>query len=126
MECGETLEQAAARETFEETGVRLDPSQLHLHAVVTLPEISQVYVGFLATTDEQTTLICGPECTEVRFFSEADVPWDELAYSDIGAYLKDYFGERRIGTQIVHFGRIDSASVISKSYRIADVTEVRR
>lgn len=37
MECGETLEEAAARETFEETGVRLDAGTLRLHAVSTLP-----------------------------------------------------------------------------------------
>src|ERR1700692_4622421 len=34
LECGETLEQGAARETFEETGVSLDPNQLDLASII--------------------------------------------------------------------------------------------
>lgn len=126
MESGETLEEAAARETCEETGVRLDPRELRLYAVATLPEISEVYVGFLATVAEHTDLVCGSECTEVRFFSEADAPWTEIAFPDIGAYLRVYFGERRSGAHVIHFGCLDAACVVSKSYRIADVEEARR
>ncbi len=123
MESGETLEDAAARETREETGVRLDAHELRLHAVVTLPEISEVYVGFLATVAEQTDLVCGSECTEVRFFSEADAPWAEFSYPDIGVYLRMYFDERRSGAHPIHFGRLDAANVVNKAYRIANVEE---
>lgn len=123
VESGETLEEAAARETGEETGVRLDSRELRLHAVVTLPEISEIYVGFLATVAEPANLVCGSECTEVRFFSEADVPWTELSYADIGVYLRIYFHERRSGAHPIHFGRIDAASVVNKAYRIADIEE---
>jgi len=125
MESGETLEEAAARETHEETGVCLDPRALRLHAVVTLPNISEIYVGFLATVDQEPELACGLECMEVRFFSEADVPWTEFSYADIGVYLRMYFGERRSGTHPIHFGRIDAACVVNKAYRIADVEEAR-
>jgi len=119
MESGETLEEAAARETREETGVRLDPAALRLYAVATLPEISEVYVGFLAAVPGHTELVCGPECSEVRFLAEAEVPWSELAYLDIGVYLRVYFGERRSGADVIHCGTLDEAAVVSKSYRIA-------
>jgi ADP-ribose pyrophosphatase YjhB (NUDIX family) len=125
MESGETLEEAAARETCEETGVRLEPHELRLHAVVSLPEMSEIYVGFLALVAEDTDLLCGSECTEVRFFSEADVPWAELSYPDIGVYLRIYFDERRSGAHAMHFSRLDAASVVNKAYRIADVEEAR-
>ena len=48
MERGETLEQAAARETFEEAGVQIDPEKLVLYSVssLSLPTISEVYVVF--------------------------------------------------------------------------------
>ena len=125
MESGETLEEAAARETCEETGVRLDAGELRLHAVVSLPQISEIYVGFLATVAEHTDLLCGSECTEVRFFSEADVPWTDLSYPDIGVYLHIYFRERRSGAHEMHFSRLDADSVVDKIYRIADVEEAR-
>jgi ADP-ribose pyrophosphatase YjhB (NUDIX family) len=126
MESGETLEEAAAREALEETGVRLEPRELRLHAVVSLPEISQVYVGFLATVAAHTALVCGSECTEVRFFSEADLPWTELAYPDIGVYLRDYFSELRSGAHPIHVGFLDAANAVNKAYRIADVEEAHR
>lgn len=126
MESGETLEEAAAREIHEETGVRLRPSELRPYAVATLPEIGEVYVGFLATVAEQPDLVCGSECTEVRFFGEADFPWMELAYPDVGVYLREYFSEHRSGAHVVHFGSIAATCVVSKSYRIADVAEGQR
>jgi ADP-ribose pyrophosphatase YjhB (NUDIX family) len=126
MECGETLEEAAAREIHEETGVRLRPFELRPYAVAALPEIGEVYVGFLAAVAEQPDLVCGSECTEVRFFSEADVPWTDLAYPDVGVYLRGYFCECRSGAQVIHFGALAATGVVSKSYRIADVAEGHR
>jgi ADP-ribose pyrophosphatase YjhB (NUDIX family) len=126
VEFGETLEQAAVRETREETGVCLDPRDLHPYAVATLPEISEVYAGFLAVVPESAEAVCGDECTDVRFFSEDDVPWSELAYPDTGVYLREYLSERRRGVHMVHFGCIESTCVASKAYRIAEVEEARR
>ena len=126
MECGETLEEAAARETLEETGVRLSPRELRLHAVSTLPELSEVYIGFLATLAEPQGLVCGSECSEVRFFEEAAVPWAELTYPDVGEYLRKYFRECQRGEHAIHFSRLDAAGVVSSAYRIAGIEFVRR
>ena len=126
VEFGETLEQAAVRETQEETGVCLDPRDLHPYAIATLPEISEVYAGFLAVVPESTAAICGDECTDVRFFREDDLPWNELAYPDTGVYLRGYLSERRKGLHMIHFGCIESTCVVSKAYRIAAVEEASR
>jgi ADP-ribose pyrophosphatase YjhB (NUDIX family) len=121
MESNETLEEAAARETREETGVHLNPRELRLYAVASLPRISEVYVGFLAIVAAEPKLICDAECIEAGFFGEADLPWKELAYPDIGVYLRLYFSERRAGTRVIHFGCIEDARVVDTFYRIADV-----
>lgn len=126
VEFGESLEEAAARETSEETGVQLDPGSLQPYAVATLSEISEVYAGFIATVPASTRAICGEECTEVGFFSEDEVPWGDLAYPDTGVYLREYLAERRQGLRMFHFGCIEPACVVSKAYRIADVAEARR
>jgi ADP-ribose pyrophosphatase YjhB (NUDIX family) len=126
LECDEALEEAAARETFEETGISLNPRQLRLHAVSTLPEISEVYVGFLAEVSERPELVCGLECAEVRFFREDAVPWADLAYPDIGNYLRRYFRERRSGEQAIYFSRLDAAGVSSSVYRISAIEETMR
>jgi ADP-ribose pyrophosphatase YjhB (NUDIX family) len=125
MESDETLEEAAVRETLEETGVRLDPTALRLHAVVSLSEISEIYVGFFATIGEHPDLIRGSECSDVRFFSEAEMPWTQFSYPDIGVYLRIYFAERRNDAHAFHFSRLDAASVVDRAYRIAGVEEAR-
>jgi ADP-ribose pyrophosphatase YjhB (NUDIX family) len=126
VECGETLEEAAARETFEETGIHIDPRQLRLHAVSTLPEISEIYIGFVATAAGYTEPVCGHECMEVRFIAEPDVPWSELAYPDIGMYLRTYFRERRSGEHVIHFSRLDASGVMSSAYRVSGIEESYR
>lgn len=126
MECGETLEEAAARETFEETGVRVAPAALRLHAVATLPEISEVYIGFLAVLTQPPQLECGSECSAVRFFEERDMPWAELSYPDVGEYLRVYFQEHRQETHVVHFSRLDASGVSSQSYQVAAIAQTHR
>jgi ADP-ribose pyrophosphatase YjhB (NUDIX family) len=124
MECGESLEEAAARETFEETGVRIAAQDLRLHALSTLPYISEVYVGFHVELPQEPALACGPECAEVRFFAEDELPWAGLAYPEIETYLRMYFGERREGTYSVHLSRLDRDRVVGNTYHIAGVDEV--
>jgi ADP-ribose pyrophosphatase YjhB (NUDIX family) len=128
MECDETLEEAAARETFEETGVHLSPRALQLHAVSTLPEISEVYVGFVASMEMEAPpeLVCGPECSAVHFFDEVSVPWGELSYPDIGAYLRVCFRELQQRQRVVHFSRLDASGVVSHAYQVAAVVETHR
>ena len=125
LECGESLEEAAARETLEETGVRLATPDLLLHAVSTLPDISEVYVGFRVELAQEPAPVRGPECLDVRFFSEQQVPWNELSYPEVGNYLRVFFEERRLGAYAIHESRLDPSGVVGNSYRIAGVDPVR-
>jgi ADP-ribose pyrophosphatase YjhB (NUDIX family) len=109
LECGETLEAAAARETSEETGVTVDPEILELYAVTNMTEIAQVAVTFRAELKESHPLRPGPECLEVAFLTEAaarekDVAWREA----IGSGPERFFAELRSGDftiQLATLGR---------------------
>jgi ADP-ribose pyrophosphatase YjhB (NUDIX family) len=125
MECGETLEQAAARETLEETGVRIDPRELRLYAVSTLPQISEVYVGFRVALAEEQPVNVGSECLEAGFFAEADIPWEQLAYPDIGGYLRRFFREHQRNDYAIHFGHLGATEMLRHSYKIREVEEAR-
>lgn len=71
---GESLETAAVREVWEETRVVLDRKQLVPHAVISLPNINQVYHVFIAHLERT---VCAsalpPESLEVGWFSETEL-----------------------------------------------------
>lgn len=91
MENGETLEQAAARETLEEACARVQ--DLNLYTLFDLPHINQVYMLFRAELVD-LNFAAGAESLEVQLFSEQDIPWSELAFPTIGRTLECYFADR--------------------------------
>lgn len=91
MELGETLEQAAARETWEEAQARVD--QLDLYVVCSLPYISQVYTLFRANLQD-LDFGPGPESLVVELFDESQIPWDQLAFEVVRQALRLYFADK--------------------------------
>ncbi len=99
MENGETTEQAAAREAYEEATATL--ANMRLFALENVPHISQVHVIY------QADLVAGQcaagiESLEVKLFDEQDIPWDELAFRTVRKTLECFFQDRREGVQQVH------------------------
>ncbi len=94
MENGETTAEGAARETLEEAGARVDV--LNLYSMISLPDINQVYLVFRARL-LHPDFVPGEESLEAGLFSEAEIPWDQLAFRTIEHTLKLYFEDRRNG-----------------------------
>ena len=44
----------------------------------------------------------GTESLEARLFTEAEVPWDEIAFTTVRETLRRYFDDRRRGVFGVH------------------------
>lgn len=83
VEEGESLEQAMARELEEETGIRVPPSGFILFRVASLPHMNQIFVGFRTEFASEPPFNLGHETSEARFFSEAEMPVEELAFRDM-------------------------------------------
>jgi len=96
MENGETVEESAVRETWEEALAKV--SNPELYTMFNLPHISQVYIfyrGSLLAGEYGA----GEETLESRLFSESDIPWNDLAFPTIHKALKHFFND----TQSDHF-----------------------
>jgi 8-oxo-dGTP pyrophosphatase MutT (NUDIX family) len=117
MEKEETLEHAAARELEEETGSRIGADQLTLYTVTNLPTISEVYVVFRGSVSEPT-IACGPESIEARFFGQDEIPWGELAWPELGGYLRLFFREQDAKDFGIHVSRADATGGFRRTYRI--------
>lgn len=103
MELGETTAEGALRETDEEAGAHVELQDLL--AVLNVPQVGQVHFFYRARMLD-THLAPGPETIEARLFSEADIPWDELAFRTVKQALRLYFADRREGRFQIHCGDI--------------------
>lgn len=90
MENGESSEQGAVRETWEEAGANVE--LISLYTVINLPHINQLYLFYRAELSD-LNFCAGPESIEVALFEEADIPWDLLAFSSVELTLKHYFND---------------------------------
>ena len=94
MENGETILEAAIRETKEESSVEV--KELHLYAVFSCPDINQVY--FIFRGEAQTEKTCATEeSIESKYFCNLDIPWDELSYSIMHKSLRWFFSDKDKG-----------------------------
>jgi ADP-ribose pyrophosphatase YjhB (NUDIX family) len=103
MELGETLAEGALRETIEEAGAQVEMGELF--SLLNVKRVGQVHFYYTARM-LSTQLEPGPETIEARLFSEADVPWNELAFKTVRLTLEHYFADRRVGRFGLHVGDI--------------------
>jgi len=94
MENGETTEQGALRESWEEA--RANIAIEGLYTLFNLPQINQVYFFYRGQLTD-TNFGPGTESLEVELFSEENIPWDELAFPVVKRTLKHYFTDRITG-----------------------------
>ncbi|RJG10246.1 NUDIX domain-containing protein [Pseudomonas cavernicola] len=111
MENGETMQQAAARETLEEACARVQG--LSLYTLFDLPHISQMHVFFRAELVDLDFAV-GAESLEVKLFHERDIPWSELAFPTVGRTLECYFADRVAQTYPV---RNESVEALRAHYK---------
>lgn len=99
MELRETLHEGAARETQEEAGAQFVMQSLF--TVIDVPRVGQVHFFFRAAL-QSTTFDPGHETQEARLFSEADIPWDDLAFRTVKETLRHFFADRAKGSFEFH------------------------
>jgi ADP-ribose pyrophosphatase YjhB (NUDIX family) len=103
MENGETTAEGAARETLEEAGARIELGPLF--SLIDVPHVEQTHLFYRATL-LHLDFEPGPESLEARLFTEAEIPWDDIAFRTVGQTLRWFFEDRRAGAFDVHTSAI--------------------
>ena len=86
MEMDETVEEAAARETREELGIRIRLDRLL--NVYSRSSMTTVHIIYLAEALSQPS--GGKETLEYADFVPDEIPWDDLAFWSTQAALRDW------------------------------------
>jgi len=92
MENGETVEEAARREVWEEAGARL--SDVRPYALLNLTIVDQLYFMFLARL-EGGRYFAGAESLEVKLVEPTEIPWLELSFPVIRKVLEVFVADCR-------------------------------
>lgn len=92
LEVDETVHQGAIRETFEETGLLVEPGEIL--GLYTRLEASVVTIAFEARIVGGTAAPT-PEATEIVAYAPEAIPWAEIAFKTTRWALHDWFERRR-------------------------------
>jgi ADP-ribose pyrophosphatase YjhB (NUDIX family) len=91
MENDETTGQGASRETLEEAGARVD--LIAPFSIIDVPHVDQIHMFFVAKMLHED-FEPGPESLEAKLFSEAQIPWDDIAFRTVSQTLRWFFADR--------------------------------
>jgi ADP-ribose pyrophosphatase YjhB (NUDIX family) len=90
VDLGESVEDAARRETLEE--LEIDVELGPVVGVYSRPEDRVVLIVYAATTTQAPRTTA--EATEVRAFAPRDLPWDALAFWSTELALREFIAAR--------------------------------
>jgi ADP-ribose pyrophosphatase YjhB (NUDIX family) len=119
MEAGETTAEGAARELWEEAGIRIAPESLSLYMAGTITFLNQVYIAYRASVDS-TDCTPGVEAQAAAFFARDECPWEKLAYPQVNDAIRQAYDDLERG----EFGMYH-AEMSKDYYRLLPVDESR-
>jgi ADP-ribose pyrophosphatase YjhB (NUDIX family) len=90
-------------ETTADGGAHIELQSLF--TVLNVVRAGQLHLYYLAQL-QNTRFAPGPETIEARLFTEAEIPWDEIAFRTVRDTLRHYFDDRRRGAFGIHIGDI--------------------
>ncbi len=103
MEVGESTAQGARRETEEEACARIELGPLF--TMIDVPGVEQLHIFFRARLLD-LDFAAGAETQQVRLFSEADIPWEQIAFRTVATTLRLFFEDRARGPFGTHTSEI--------------------
>jgi len=107
LELGESPEEAASRELFEETRAQIPPSALRLFLVGSIPAINEIYLVYYGELPEAVFEVT-PEASVVALYNSAQAPWQAYAYPEVAEAMQQFYADHDAGRYGVYSGHFES------------------
>ncbi len=104
VETGETLQQAAARELYEETNIRLKDRDLLLMSIGSVVSIDQIYISFRCHMKTCESAQITQETQDWGWFDRDSAPWDGMAYPELKPNFEEIYQWVEEGTFSIRIG----------------------
>lgn len=91
VECGESLQHAAARELREETTIDIEPEQLIPMSISSVTAIDQVYVVFRHPCDHEIPAKITKETQQWAWLDRQSAPWENMAHQYSRALVEQVY-----------------------------------
>jgi ADP-ribose pyrophosphatase YjhB (NUDIX family) len=113
MENGESAEDAAVREAWEEARARVISQGLYF--VYSLPQLNQVYLIYRGELTGFHVGDAGHESLSVGLFEEQEIPWEDLAFRDlVKPIVETYFSDTANGSYPVRNLCLDNLEIYDR------------
>ena len=119
MEKGETPEEAASRELWEETGISTVSDQMTLVSVSSILHMAQLHLVFRCHLDDMPEGIKTQEAANLDWFSQNEAPWAKLAFQTIKPQIRQMYSWLATGKYGIRVGMVDESGSHYKNYPLA-------
>ena len=92
LENGESLQEGALREAYEEANIKA--ASCEMLSTIEVVASNQVHVFFQVQLD-QPEFSPGVESLEVRLFTADQIPWDSIAFESVEWILNNHFMQKK-------------------------------
>ena len=103
LENGESVIEAAAREAKEEACAECE--NLVMHSFYNIRHVNQVYILYRGSLKDGHYGV-GQESSDAKLYTEAEIPWQQIAFPVIEEALRLYFKDRSRRSYSYHEGDI--------------------
>ncbi|MBB4077919.1 ADP-ribose pyrophosphatase YjhB (NUDIX family) [Lewinella aquimaris] len=110
LENGESVAEGARREVREEAAAEVTID--YLITLYDIERINQVYLQFVGQLVDGVFGI-GPESLECKLFTQAEIPWEEIAFTSSAFTIRNYFRDRERGTTTLYQGSYPDRGLIN-------------
>ena len=123
LEKGETLQQAVARENFEETHIQRSPTEMSPMSLASVMAMDQLWVAFRCRCDAEEPAELTVETADWGWYSEDEAPWQEMAYPESVVQVRQVYEWLHEGRFAVRVGEVTPQGGDYSTYPLADDDE---